>query len=248
MSITEEKIKTLIVEDDAFNVILLKKILHKYSPTIEIIAKATNSEEFVDLLFSANPDLILLDIHLGEEKNTLELLSEVSGIQAEIIIISTDESQAIKAINQYPVAGYITKPIRIVQLKKVIEKATKNIQLKRMANKSTGFLSDVLIAVSTAKAIEFLKIEDILYLEADGKYTIFHLIDKKIRVVSKNIGEYEKTLPFHFFFRIHHKYIVNIRKVISINRSEGIYCLLVNGVSLSISKRKQETLRKFLNV
>jgi two-component system LytT family response regulator len=247
MITAEETIKTLIVEDDILNVILLKKLLHKYFPAIEIIAKANNSAEFVDLLFSEKPDLILLDIHLGEEKNTLEVLSEIDDVQAEIIVISADESQAIEAINQYTVAGYITKPIRIVQLKRVIEKATRNIQLKRIANKSTGFLSDVLIAVSTSKSIEFLVIKDILYLEADGKYTVFHLKDKEVRVVSKNIGEYEKILPIQFFFRIHHKYIVNIRKVTNINRSEGIYCHLVNGVSLSISKRKQEALRKFLN-
>jgi len=243
-----ERIKTLIVEDDGLNIALLQKLIETYCPELDVIATAKNSDEFIDVLFSEAPDLILLDIHLGEQKSSLEILSEINDLQSEIIIISADESQAMKAINQYHVAGYILKPINIIQLKSVIETALEHIDLKSVARKSESFHSESVIAVSTLKSIEFLEMKDILYLEADGKYTVFHLLDREIRVVSKNIGEYEKILPSQFFFRIHHKYIVNIQKVVTINRSEGIYCYLINGESLSISKRRQDTLKKFLNV
>ncbi|WOC39435.1 LytTR family DNA-binding domain-containing protein [Polaribacter sp. HL-MS24] len=245
---TGDRIRTLIVEDDVLNIALLQKLIATYCPELEVTATAKNSDEFVEALFLETPDLILLDIHLGEQRNSLEILSEIKDLQSEIIIISADESQALKAINQYHVAGYLLKPINIVQLKSVVKSALHHINLKIIAQRSEGFHSEVLIAVSTTKSIEFLVIKDILYLEADGKYTIFHLLDQEVKVVSKNIGEYEKILPPQLFFRIHHKYIVNIQKVVNINRSEGIYCHLVNGESLSISKRRQDTLRKFLNV
>ena len=93
-----------------------------------------------------------------------------------------------------------------------------------------------------------LNTSEILYLEADGKYTVFYMSDNTKKVVSKNIGEYEKTLPDSIFFRIHHKYIVNLKKVLKINRSDGNYCQLLNGKTLSIAKRRQEELRKFLNL
>lgn len=209
-----ETIKTLIVEDDHLNVALLTALLKKYCPEIEVIAVAKNADKFIDLYFDKRPSLILLDIHLGEEKDSLEILSDLNEINAEIIIISADESHAVRAINQYRVA----------------------------------WLSEKLIAISTSKSIEFLMIRDILYLEADGKYTNFHQLNGEIKTVSKNIGEYEKMLPTQVFFRIHHKFIVNLQKVQNINKSEGNYYHLINGISLSIAKRRHESLRKFLNI
>ena len=243
----KETIKTLIVEDDLTNITLLKLLLKKYCPEIEVIGEAVNSKKFIDLLFKKKPDLLLLDIHLGEKKNTLEILSEVKDLNCEIIIISSCESFAIKAINYYNIIGYIVKPVNTLELKNLITVALKKIQNKK-ANQISNNFSDKIIAISTTKSIEFLAIKDIMYLEADGKYTIFHLIDGKTKVVSKNLGEYEKVLPTHVFFRIHHKYIVNLQKVISINKSDGNYCHLDNGKTLSIAKRRQESLRKFLQL
>lgn len=241
-------IKTLIVEDDITNIKLLKLLLEKYCPEIEIVGEARNSKKFIDLFFKKQPDLLLLDIHLGESKNTLDILSEIHDFTSEIIIISSDESYAVKAINQYKVAGYIIKPINTIELKRVISNVTERINLKRTKENNTDKLSEKIIAISTTKSIEFLQIKDIIYLEADGKYTVFHLTNGKEKVVSKNLGEYEKILPHHIFFRIHHKYIVNLQKVVNINRADGNYCHLVNGKSLSIAKRRQDSLRKFLHI
>jgi two-component system LytT family response regulator len=243
-----EMIKTLIVEDDNLNVVLLKALLDKYCPEIQVIAVAKNSEEFVDLFFNKLPELLLLDIHLGDKDNALDTLAELDDINCEIIVISSDDSHAVKAINQYRVAGYVTKPVNIIQLKRVITTAVKSIQLKRTLENSSNGLSDKLVAISTTKSIEFLLVKDILYLEADGKYTVFHLVNGTTKVVSKNIGEYEKILPSQIFFRIHHKYIVNLQKVQNINKSDGSYCQLIDGKSLSIAKRRQDSLRKFLQL
>ena len=120
--------------------------------------------------------------------------------------------------------------------------------MKRAVRNSIAGLSEQLIAISTAKTIEFVMVRDILYLEAEGKYTLFHLTNGDSKVVSKNIGEYEKILPQQVFYRIHHKFIVNLQKVQNINKTEGSYCQLVNGISLTIPKRRHDLLRKFLNI
>ena len=104
------------------------------------------------------------------------------------------------------------------------------------------------MAIPTSTSIEFIETNDIMYLEADGKYTVFYLENNSSKMVSKNIGEYEKHLPKDLFFRIHHKYIVNLNKIKVINKSDGNYCQLKDGKSLSIAKRRQDELRKFLNL
>lgn len=109
-------------------------------------------------------------------------------------------------------------------------------------------ISENFIALPNLNSIEFVETKNILYLEADGNYTIFHLVHSITKVVSKNIGEYEKILPTNFFFRIHHKYITNFKKVTLISKSDGYYCELTNGKTLPVAKRRQEELRKFLKL
>jgi len=109
-------------------------------------------------------------------------------------------------------------------------------------------INDKFLALRLDDVIELVEINNIMYLEANGKYTTFYLLDDIIKVVSKNIGFYEDKLPQDFFFRIHHKFIVNFKLVSCITTSDGNYCILKNNKSLNISKRKLEPLRRFLNL
>ena len=238
-----------IIEDDSVNIRLLTILLEKYCPNIEIVGEARNTVEFTDLILTKQADILLLDIDLGEERNTLEILNDVDTLESEIIIISSHEEYALKAINQHQVSGYLIKPINSLNLTNAIHKAIAAIKHKKeLLSNTSKTISEKILALPTATSIEFIEIENILYLEADGKYTVFYLEDGTSKVVSKNIGSYEKLLPEKLFFRIHHKYIINIKKLSVINRSDGNYCQLTNGKSLSIAKRRQEELRRFLNL
>lgn len=56
---------------------------------------------------------------------------------------------------------------------------------------------------------------DILFLKAEGSYTAIIVIERKSMnltryIISKNIGEMEKSLFFSSFLRVHRSYIVNM--------------------------------------
>lgn len=245
-----EKIKALIVEDDEVNIRLLSLLLNKYCKEIQIVGEAKSSIEFIDKFLALKPDLLFLDIDLGEEKNTLEILHEIGEMDCEIIITSSHDDYAIKAINEYHVSSYIVKPINALRLKKAIDAAEKNVKNKKAFStlQENVEFSESIIALPNLNSVNLVDAKDVLYLEADGKYTVFHMVKEPSIVVSKNIGHYEAFLPKHLFFRIHHKYIVNLKKVISIQRTDGDYCMLKNGKSLSIAKRRIDNLRKFLHL
>ena len=106
------------------------------------------------------------------------------------------------------------------------------------------FLSNI----PSTKKIDFIKIDDILYFESDGRYTIIHLMDQTTFFVSKNIGEYDKILAPKYFFRIHKKYLINLKYIININNSDGSNCELVGNLTLPVAKRRKEDLVSFLNI
>lgn len=105
--------------------------------------------------------------------------------------------------------------------------------------------SDIgIIGVPSIDKIDFIKKQDIVYCAADGKYTTFYLNDGMSVVSSKNLGVYEKILGSSFI-RLHHSFLVNLKFVTSILKKDSFSCVLTNGVSLPVSKRKQDCFNKF---
>lgn len=247
----KKKITAFIIEDDNDNINLLKLLIQKYFPNIEIIGEASNTIEFASLLLSNKADIIFLDVDLGEQKNTLEILNDFENIDSEIIITSSSKDYALKAMNDYNIVSYVVKPIDIGQLNKAIRKSEKKIAAKEKFSIDSfqfDILAENIIAIPTLTTIEIIDIKNIIYLEAEGKYTIFHLLDKTTKTVCKNIGYYEHILPQKLFFRIHHKYLINISETDTIFRTDGHYCILKNGKNIPIAKRRIEDFRKYLQL
>jgi two-component system LytT family response regulator len=246
----QKKLKAYIVEDDIENIELLKLLVRRCSPDIEFIGEATNTAEFIDLLLLNKADIIFLDIDLKEERTSLDILRSFNHLKTEIIITSSSEEYALKALNDHNISSYILKPINILNLQQAMDKLKERIKEKETISTplTVKNLADTVIALSGFDKTEILDIDTINYLEADGKYTIFHLSNGSSKVVSRNIGSYADILPKNNFFRIHHKYIISISKTESIYKTDGYYCLLKNTKTLPIAKRRLEDFRKFLSL
>ena len=242
-----EQIKAYIVEDDQENIDFFKILINGYIPPIKIIGEATNQDEFADLLLKDEADVIFLDIELDEQKTSLEILDDFGGVSAEIVVISGSKEYALKALNEHNIAAYLLKPLSMLSLNKALIKVHKNIEAKKEIQKLTAVKTDV-IAIPDLTSIEIIKTAQLSYLEAAGKYTVVHLLNGSSRTVSKNLGTYIETLPKHKFFRIHHKYLININETQKIYKTDGYYCMLKSGRNLPIAKRRVEELRKFLHL
>ena len=57
-----------------------------------------------------------------------------------------------------------------------------------------GNPAEMRLCLPTLKGFIILKLDDILYCEAERSYTVFHLEDKKTVTVSKPLIEYENIL------------------------------------------------------
>ena len=104
------------------------------------------------------------------------------------------------------------------------------------------------IAISSQEKIDLIQMQDIIYCQADGKYTIFHLINGRKITSSRNLGEYNTILDSNYFFRIHHSYVINLKHVIKISKRDGYYCELIGKIILPIAKRRQDDFNKFIKL
>jgi len=243
----------ILVDDDALNIVLLKRILSEYCINIDVVGEALNFDAAIAEIDSKNPDIIFLDVLL-KEGEVFEMIDQLNFRNAQIIFVTSEPKFAFKAF-RYNAADFILKPAKTAEVIMSVNKAVKKIELQRYFNgqedhsdKSDGPIIKDYLAVASVDKIDFVKISDVMFFTADGKYTTIYLSNGKKYFTSKNLGEYERSLDKGQFFRIHHSYIINMDYVVKINKKDGTYCELSNGLSIPIAKRRQEDFNRFIKI
>lgn len=237
----------LILDDEIENIALLELYLNKYCKQIQRLYTSSKLDDALEIIINHQPDILFLDIDLGNNSNSFDLIEKYNLGSSQIIFITSHDQYALKAININNIAAYILKPMQIDALLKAVDKAITNVDCQDF-KKENQTQKVNFIAVSSLDRIEIIPTIDIMYCSADGKYTRFYTATNKKHTSSRNLGEYQELLDAHYFFRIHHKHLVNINFVKAINKADGYFCELVNGETLPISKRRQEDFNRFLKL
>ena len=203
-----KKYKAVIVEDEPFARVRLKKLLTQF-PNIEIIGEASDGVEGIDLINTLKPDLIFLDIEMPEIDG-LEMAKKLEN--KPFIIFTTAYNQyALDAFETYAV-DYLTKPIDIKDLKRGIERLERYSMSSDLSDRVDNLISDLSsvekkIEIRSDDDIIYLNSSDIVYIQSDGKHSKLFTKEKVFKS-SFSIAKYEKVLD-NRFIRIHRSYIIN---------------------------------------
>jgi two-component system LytT family response regulator len=80
--------------------------------------------------------------------------------------------------------------------------------------------------------------EEIIYLESESNYTLFHMKGQEQFLATRSLCEFEKLLDPRLFLRIHKSYILNIAYLCAYSNYEGNFAILRDGTRLCISRRR----------
>lgn len=250
------KISTILVDDETKNNKLLEIYLERHCPTIEVVAVARTVRKAVSKINELQPKLIFLDIVL-DQGTGFDVLEQIKYEDFQVVFITAFQEYALTAF-KFNAIDFLLKPIDPKDLIIAVEKIHKKIENQLFTNfKQIESAKDSIssktsnydfIAIPTTKKIYFKQLDDILYFESDGRYTIVHLLSGPEIVIAKNIGEYDKILAPNYFFRIHQKYLINIKYIININNSDGSSCEMFGDLILPLAKRRKEELVAYLNI
>ncbi len=237
-------IKAIIIDDEIDAINTLDLILKRYCPKVDVTAKTNSFKEGIKLILEHQPDLLFLDIEMPQGTG-FDLLECIPNRFFEVIFITAHDHYALKAIKHNAI-DYIIKPVNIDELmiavKRVedkrttikginpnIEKLLENIKLTQSKN----------ISVSTSEGVEYINIDEIIYILADGSYSHLYMTNKQNMVVSKNIMEFELLLTDKDFFRCHKSYLINLNFVKKLITNDN-YIELKDGSKVIISRRKKD--------
>ncbi|EDM34962.1 response regulator [Pedobacter sp. BAL39] len=247
------KIKSIIVDDEPKSRSNLRQLLTEYCPDVEVIAEAGSATSALVMIAAHQPDLLFLDIEMGEISG-FDLLKLLHGKQRfELIFVTAFDKYGIQAVKACAI-DYLLKPINIIELSTAVDKAIKqigpkkeNLRLKELVANIDRRIDEQKIAVPLADKIEFIAVSRIIRLEAEGNYTHFYLDDRKHLLICKTLKDYQELLERHHFIRTHQSHLINFHRISAYVKTDGGYIAMEDGSQVPISRqKKEEVLAKIL--
>lgn len=255
----------LVIEDNEMISDIICRIIEGAGFTV---TKAFDGEEGIKAVEKSQFDLVISDIRMPGKDGyeVLKIIKHFKNPPAFIFLTAQTDRQDWRKGMEMGADDFITKPFtREDVLNSVNAQLTKRENLLKRFNlekEMLELLKDKVLTdnqkevdlkyegnlfISDTDKSEFIKISNILYLEASGDYTKIFTNDAKAYTIRKPMKVWESKLPVEKFLRIHRSTIINTDYIDKVekwnNYSHKLYLKGVNDFFI-ISQRYSRKLKK----
>ena len=246
-----EKITTIIVEDEELPRLSLIEKLNEYHPDIHIIEACDNCDSALKSIIKNQPDMLFLDIELPE-KNSLWLvnqLKELSSLPLPHIVFTTAYNEPDYLLNaiKLDVVDYLIKPVSLVELAEAIRKVRQKLKEKGSISTVSAERS---FTFRTLNSVLKVKESDLVCCEADGSCTKLFLTNENTEITFELLGAVENRICNKDIVRAGRKYLINTRYIFKIDNKRNIcyFLLPVSGktISISLSEGGMDIVKKYI--
>jgi two-component system, LytTR family, response regulator len=244
-------IRAILIDDSPEARESLRADLQQYCPQVQLVGEADSMRTGLDAIRNTQPNLVFLDIQLGDGDG-FQLLDQLGKTQARIIFTTGLSDQAIRAI-KFSALDYLLKPIDADDLVAAVEKF--DVESKRFANENLSLLADLLqqqtkspaeklkrLALNSADRVHVINTAEIIRCESERNYTTFFMQNGKQIVVTRTLKEYEELLDPLGFVRVHHSHLINLNQLKEFVKADGGYAIMNDGAQVPVSVRKKDDL------
>ena len=259
------QLNAIIVDDEEYSRKSLFFLIDSYCPNVKVRGIAKSVKEARQMLKSNQIDLVFLDIAMPYEDG-FSLLPDLQKNSGSVIFTTAFNQYALRAIKASAV-DYLLKPIDIEELKESIVKTiflkelieNKNLNnnqylnhYKNLEENLNEFKKITKLNLPHLNGFNIVNIINIIYIEADSNYSIFHLENQNRIVVSKHLKEYEEILLDTEFIRIHKSKIINLKHLKNYSNKNCLTVIMSDDSQHTVARRKVsdflETVKQFYSV
>jgi two-component system LytT family response regulator len=246
--IENREIEALIVDDEQASRNLLKKMVAKSCPYVDVLGEASNAAEAIELIQNLKPQLVFLDIEMPGGDG-FSVLDKFKSQDFHVIFTTAYNEYALKAI-KYAALDYILKPLNAEEIKSAIEMSRERIYHSQQFTVLRTFYENKNrsqhIILPGANSNRIVLLEDVVKLKAQNNYVIFTMMDGSNYIASQNLQHYSDLLPNDMFYRIHRSCVVNLHRIESFDKGNGGSTILVDGSIEKIATRRKSEFVKHL--
>jgi two-component system LytT family response regulator len=240
--------KFLIVDDDLFIQKVVREVVIQHFPDFSIIGIVGTVAEALAVIKDDSPDLILLDISLPDGTG-FDLLRKVEFFDFKLVFMSGHENYLRDAV-QFSAVSYVAKPFDVSDLVQAIDKACEAIDEKEYHQKIEILLSNTNLSAFSRMVVfpgvdldHAVVLSSILYGEAIPGGCIMHIDSGKDIYVPRPLRRYEQMFLNYLFLRCHPLYVVNLKRIQSVDES-SFTLILDDGGEVPFEPRKYEVLKR----
>lgn len=170
------------------------------------------------------PDIVLLDIAM-DGMNGMETAKRLKELSDVILIFVTGVKEQVFEAFDVGAFHYLMKPVNEAKLTAVLARAVQEADKRQMTPKY--------LLVKTSGNHRRIPVEDILYVENEGRKVILHTKHENIEYYER-MSHLEEVLG-KGFYRCHRGYLVALSAVSGYNNT----CILINqGDTIYLAKQK----------
>jgi two-component system response regulator AlgR len=229
------KLRAIVVDDEEPARARLTALLGELEQ-VEVVGSARSAQETLRLLPELDPDVLYLDVRMPGMTG-VELARHLATLEdPPAIIFTTAYDEHAMAAFEAEAVGYLLKPVRREKLAAATERA--RALTRRQLGALGGGTARTHLAVRQREGIRLLRVEDVICLIAEQKYTTVRhvhgedLIDDSLRTLESEFGDR--------FLRIHRSTLVNRAFIEAIERApDGQYQIRLRGREerMAVSRR-----------
>lgn len=234
------KITCVIVDDEPMALNLVESYVEK-TPFLELKQKCSSAIEAMAYLKTEPVDLLFLDIQMPD----------LTGIEFSKMLPKDTRVIFTTAFDQYALEGfkvealdYLLKPFDYAEFFAAANKA--NTWFSLVKGKPETILSEekeFLFVKSEYKQLR-IKLSDVLYFEGLKDYIKIWLKDDPKPILTlMSLKSLQEELPETHFMRVHRSFIVALKSIEVIERSQ----IIINNQRITVSEQYKEKFLEFVN-
>jgi len=211
-------IRCIAIDDEP---LALRQIADYIKKTLflELVGKCESAITAFGLLESTPVDLLYVDINMPD----------LSGMDFVKTLENPPKIVFVTAYSEYALEGfrvdaldYLLKPISYVDFLRSANKVKSWFDTHKQKSVEVKSSKEFLFIKSDYKMLR-INFDDIKYIEGMSEYIRIHLMNAKPVMTLLSMKSIEEILPSELFMRVHRSYIVNLSKILVIERNRIIF-------------------------
>lgn len=232
----------VLIDDEKTALDALMAKLTKVAPDVSVLATFTMPSEAIFAIPKLDPTVVFLDVEMPNIDG-FSLLNQLKDADFEVIFTTAYNQYAIHALRTRA-CDYLLKPIDETELLAALNRLKHKVEAKQKELPLPQLRSGR-IAIPSMKGLQFVQVEEIIWLSSDRNYTSFYLRNGQQLIASRTLKDFETLLAPYGFIRVHHSSVINPQHVMEYLRGEGGVVIMSDSTEIEVSKRrKQEFLAK----
>ncbi|HJZ95133.1 MAG TPA: LytTR family transcriptional regulator DNA-binding domain-containing protein [Candidatus Solibacter sp.] len=212
-------ITTLVVDDEKLASDELAFLLRDF-PEIDVIARASNGLEAVDLIQKLEPELVFLDINMPglDGLGVVRKLRESGAEMPHFIFVTAYDQFAVEAF-RLEAMDYLLKPVEKGRLAETIDRARRVLHEKRPseplapAARPTPVTTRTKLLVRNSNRQFIVDANDVIYATIDDGLITLVTTQFEGHSNYRTIEDLQANLDKDTFWRVHRSYLVNINRI-----------------------------------